>query len=163
MFDMSTLLDIAERLGKLLSALKPKLVAQPDEAAAKLADVLEEISKIYDFVWADLIRYQILHCDADGSNLPDIRAVLLEMESGALEIEGNKARGHCHRIKNIYDVYLYQWLEPLFRGNPNDWDQIQDIFNLLGNMDDFMVRALRDVGDWLMKQSSETLDLVDEG
>jgi hypothetical protein len=58
--DLSMLLGIVERAIKIFGSIKSNLEGKPNEAVAKLAEVLEEISKIYEFVRVELIRYQTL-------------------------------------------------------------------------------------------------------
>ncbi len=161
MLDLSGFLEIAERANKPFALIKPKLLARPDEAGAKLAAVLEELSKIYEYVRGELVRYQTLSCKPDGSDLSEVRGALLTMESGALEIEGNQARGHCHKIRNIYDAYLDPWFQRVFPDS-TDRQQIRELFELLGNMDDRMVLALGAAASWLGDQARATLDLIDE-
>lgn len=161
MFDISGLLSNTELLGKLLSSVKSKLLKQPDEAAAKLADVLDEVSKIFEFIEAEMCNYLSILFLPDMSNLRECRTALLALESESLEIRGNQARGHCHKIANIYDKYLNRWFSTLLE--PKEYQDLNQLFERLGTMDDYMVRGLDSATQWLTQEAHETLNLVDEG
>ena len=161
MFDISGLLSNTERLGTLLSSAKSKLLKQPDEAAAKLADVLDEVSKIFEFIETEMCNYLSIQFLPDMSNLRECRTALLALESESLEIRGNQARGHCHKIANLYDKYLNRWFSTLLE--PKEYQDLNQLFERLGTMDDYMVLGLDSATQWLTQEAHETLNLVDEG
>jgi hypothetical protein len=160
MFEISQLFDIANKLSAALELVKPRLLGQPDTAAEKLAEALNEISKIFQFVDAKLVEYLSITCKPNGDNLGECRLVLLSLESGILEVQGNEARGHCHKITNIYQKYLNAWFKKLL--DDAEQQQIKDIFNGLGNMDEYMTSSLKRVTLWLTDQAHETLNLLDD-
>jgi len=161
MFDLTNLLSAAKDAGDLLSRLKGKLLGQPDEAAGKLADVLEEMSKIFVFVDAEIVRFLAIFIVPDRSNLIECRAVLLSMEGGSLAIKGDEARGHCHKIENIYTKYLRRWFNEVL--DPQESADLSFLFNRLNNSDDYMVTGLESLTAWLTQQAETTLDLIDNG
>jgi hypothetical protein len=75
----------------------------------------------------------------------------------------NEARGHCHRMKRIYDVYLDKWFDRVFHANSPERNQLATIFGGLGTADDYIIDAMREVSSWLKLQASQTLDAVDAG
>lgn len=160
MFDISGLLSNTELLGKLLSSVKSKLLKQPDEAAAKLADVLDEVSKIFEFIEAEMCNYLSIRFLPDMSNLRECHTALLALESKSLEIRGNQARGHCHKIANLYGKYLNRWFSTLLE--PQEYQDLNQLFERLGTMDDYMVQGLDSATQWLTQEAHETLNLVDE-
>jgi hypothetical protein len=161
MFDIKDLLDIPGKISALVNTTRGALLGQPDEAAEKMAWVLDEIAKIYVFIESETVNYLSLVFLADGTNLIQGRRALLALESGALEIKGHEARGHCHKIHNVYEKYLRRWFKEVL--SSQEADQMRQIFDLLGNMDDFMVGALQKVSAWLTSEAEATLNEVEAG
>ena len=161
MFDLTNILSVAKDASDLLSRVKGKLLGQPDEAAGKLADVLEELSKIFVFVDSEIVRFLAIFIVPDRSNVIECRAVLLSMEGGGLAIKGDEARGHCHKIGNIYIKYLRRWFNEVL--DPQESAELSLLFDRLNNSDDYMVTGLQSVTAWLTQQAETTLDLIDNG
>ncbi len=159
MFDISTIIDLTEKLG-IIQAVKGKLLRQPDEAADKLVLILDELSKIYTTIEAELVRYLSLNFDPQ-ENLAEERAVLLTLESGQLEARVAEARGHCHKIGNIYWKYLQRWFQRVLK--PDEAQQLESVFMDLSNADTGMVLVLDQLVQWLAPHATDTLDLVDAG
>jgi hypothetical protein len=151
MIDIGDLLKIAKDAKSLFDGVKGKLLGQPDEAAQKLALVFEEINKIFLFIDAAMVNYLRLYIAPDRSNVVDCRSVLLGIEGGQLAIKGDEARGHCHKIQNIYNKFLQRWFNKLL--NNNEQAELSYLFHKLGNMDDYMVRGLKTVCDWLQNKA----------
>ena len=156
---LATGLDFAEKLG-LIEAVKAKLLRKPDEAADKLVVVLEELSKVYEAIDSELSRYLSLSFDAHP-HLVDERKVLLGLEAGQLMIRIAEARGHCHKLNNIYVKYLNPWFGRML--SPSEQSQLQTLFLLLGSANSQMLSLLDELVAWLSSQASATLDLVDAG
>jgi hypothetical protein len=158
-FDPSALLDIADKLG-LIDTVKKKLIRNPDAAADKLATVLDELSKIYSTLESELVRYLCLYFDPAG-NLAAERQVLLTLESGQLTVRMGDARGHCHKIWNIYQNHLDRWFHRVL--SAQEAADMQRLFEALSYGDSQMELAIHQLASWLGTAASETLDLVDEG
>jgi len=159
MFDFFKVIDLAEQFG-VLQAVKNKLIRQPDPAADKLVVVLEEVSKIYGAIEAELVKYLSLSF-AVGDDFGDERTVLLALEGGQVSARINEARGHCHKIENIYVRYLDPWFGRVL--SSAEQTMTRDLFSRFGRSDWMMVDDLQKVGEWLSKEASETLNLVDAG
>lgn len=158
-FDPSTLFDLADKLG-IIQAVKDKLFRNPDAAADKLVAVLAEISKIYGAFEAELVRYLSLTFDPAG-DLAAERTVLLTLEGGQLMARASEARGHCHKIWNIYQNHLSRWFHRVLA--PQEADELKVLFERLSYGDSQMELAIRQLADWLVIVAQETLDLVDQG
>ncbi|HEY9284960.1 MAG TPA: hypothetical protein VIP46_16015 [Pyrinomonadaceae bacterium] len=156
-FDPSFVLDLADKLG-IIQAVKGKLLRQPDEAADKLVIVLDELSKVFTTIEAELVRYLSLNFDPE-ENLADERETLLTLEGGQLAARVGEARGHCHKIDNIYHKHLQRWFHSVL--NPGEAQLVEDVFIDLSNADGGFIRVLDELADWLTTQATETLDLVD--
>lgn len=157
-FDPTTLVDLAEKLG-LVQALKTKLLRQPDLAADQLVTVLGELSKIYGTCDAELLRYLSLSFDPAGAVTQE-RQVLLSLEGGQIRTRTGEARGHCHKIWNIYSRHLERWFHDVL--NPDEARKMKELFEGLSYADSQMGMAIDQLVSWLTQQAEDTLDLVDE-
>jgi transposase len=109
MFDLTNLLSTAKDAGELISRLKGKLLRQPDGAARKMAEVLGELSKIFVFVEGEIVRFLSVYVLPDRGNIIDCRSTLLAVEGGLVAVQSDEARGHCHKIENIYNKHPQRW------------------------------------------------------
>lgn len=157
--DPSSLLDIADKLG-LIDSVKKKLFRNPDAAADKLATVLDELSKIYSTLESELVRFLSLDFDPAG-NLAAERQVLLTLESGQLMVRMGEARGHCHKIHNIYQNHLDRWFHRVL--SAQEAADMKQLFEALSYGDSQMDLAIHQLAGWLGTTACETLDLVDDG
>lgn len=160
MLDISTIVDLSDKLG-IIQAVKSKLMRQPNEAADKLVLVLEEISKVYVAIEAELVRYLSLNFDPEN-DISEERAVLLTLEGGQLQTRVGEARGHCHKIGNIYFKYLQRWFDDVL--NDAEAQMMSEVFEALSNADMDMIGVLdQQLVSWLAPLATKTLDLVDAG
>jgi hypothetical protein len=159
MFDQ--LIGLADRFN-VIDGVRNSLLSQPDKAATKLAEVLGEVVKTVEALDAEMVRYLALHFHGEES-IAHGRAILLPMEVGQSAIRINEARGHCHKIKHIYDAYLDKWFDKLFTQSSAERNQLRTTFDALGTADDYMIGAMDEVSAWLEIESGTTLDLVDAG
>jgi hypothetical protein len=160
MIDLANLFGIAKNANDLFHNLKGKLLQQPDEAAAKLAAVFDEVTKIFLFTEAEAVNYLQLHVLPDRSNVVECRGVLLAMEGGQLRVKGEEVRGHCHKIGNIYKKHLKRWFHEIL--DPNEEYQVHMLFDNLSNMDDIMVQGLKSLCEWLQEEAYQTLNLIED-
>jgi hypothetical protein len=159
LFDLKPLVDLADQLG-VIRAVKQKLLRQPDSAADSLVVVLGELSKIYGACDAELLRYLNLSFDPAG-RIADERAVLLTLEGGQLRTRTGEARGHCHKIWNIYQRDLHRWFNDVLA--PSEASSMEELFKRLTYADSQMEVAISELTRWLTRQAEETLNLVDMG
>lgn len=156
---LDQILNLADKLN-LIETLKTKLLRQPQPAADKLVAVLGELSKIYGACDAELLRYLSLSFDPAG-NIAQERAVLLTLEGGQLSLRANEARGHCHKIWNIYDQHLRRWFHQVLARD--EASAMQELFERLSYGDSQMELAIHELTSWLTREAEATLDLVDAG
>lgn len=155
----STILNTARDLESLFGRVKDKLLNNPTEASAKLAEVLGELSLILEFVEKETVRYLEIIFLPDKSNFIPCRSALLSLESGYVTIKGYEARGHCHKIMNIYEKYLDRWFSKVL-----DAQEAQDIKSLFGRMntaDGDMIDGIKEITIWLKDESEAILQMVD--
>jgi hypothetical protein len=159
MLDLQSLVDLADKLG-LIQTVKTKLLRQPDAAADSLVVVLGELSKVYGACDAELLRYLSLSFHPAGRNAEE-RAVLLTLESGQLLTRAAEARGHCHKIWNIYRRDLQRWFSSVLA--PDEAKRMEELFQRLGYADSQMEMAIGQLTHWLTDEAQKTLNLVDAG
>jgi hypothetical protein len=155
------LLDTIQRLG-VLDFLKSKLVKQPDVAAAKLATVLDELSKIYGSMNEELgIYLSLFFDDLDPEQLKREKTSLASLDEAEILIRMSEARGRCKKIYNIYKRYLRPWFDQILL--PEERKDLNGLFRELSDIDSHMVDAINDIATWLAKEANETKDLVKRG
>lgn len=97
-------IKLANELG-LLKQIKLLFVADYQESAGRLADVLGELEKNYTAIDEELDRFATLRFQSADTDR-EAEAKLKDLKSVAVEARMQHARGHCSRIKNICDTYL---------------------------------------------------------
>lgn len=158
---LDKVIDLADRFG-VIDGIREAILSQPDKANVKLAEAIDELAKTVSALDKEMVRYLSLHFHSEESVMNG-RTVLLEMEVGQSIIRINEARGHCHRIKNIYDAYLDKWFDRVFNRNSVVRNQLATAFAGLGTADDYIIAAMEDVAAWLKIQAEQTLDAVESG
>lgn len=155
------LFDIADRLGAI-EAVKRKLIKQPHPAAAHLATILAELSKVYGAMEDELTTYLALFFDSsDEKQLARERAALARLESGAIQARMSEARGRCGKIWNIYNHYLRPWSDRVL--DSTESKQLFGLFRELSEIDSQMVDTIKGLATWLAAEAKLTIDLVEEG
>jgi len=119
--------------------------------------VLEELSKICSATETELVEYLSLYFD--DASAKEERAVLLRIEGGQIAIRTAEANGHCHKIENIYDRYLNPWFQRVLSRQENS--DVQKLFDLLTRFDDNVIRDLAELANWLIREATATLNLVE--
>ncbi|MFO0795449.1 MAG: hypothetical protein U0586_15460 [Candidatus Brocadiaceae bacterium] len=155
----STILGTAKDLESLFGNVKYKLLNNPTEASAKLAEVLGELSLILEFIEKETVRYLEIIFLPDKSNFIQCRSALLLLESGYVTIKGYEARGHCHKIKNIYEKYLDRWFSKVL--DAGESQGIKQIFDRMNSADDIMIVGINEITRWLKNESENILQLID--
>src|SRR5258708_11359784 len=155
---LDPLLTFADKVG-LIRAFKNKLISQPSCASADLTTVLQEISKIYGAIDAELLRYLGLRFDPDHPF--DETNVLLELQGGQVQVRMAQARGHCKKILNIYHTYLNPWFAQVLNGGQQG--MMNELFLSMDEFDGLMIRSIDNLAQWLETEAARTLDLVNVG
>ena len=155
----TTILNTAKDLESLFGKVKDKLLNNPTEASAKLAEVLGELSLILEFVEKETVRYLEIIFLPDKSNFIPCRSALLSLESGYVTIKGYEARGHCHKIMNIYEKYLDRWFSKVL--DAQEAQQIKSMFERMNSADGDMIDGIKEITRWLKNESEAILQMVD--
>lgn len=152
---VKTMDDALGVIGKLVS----KLRAQPDLAAFKLAEALDEVGKTWQLMDKAITDFLKLGIDEDA--LKEGSEVLLRIEGGGLLAEVKNGIGHCHVIGNIYEKYLDRWFERVLKGK--DLDSIRAVFDGLSYADVDVFYVMEMVARQLQTEANGVLDMVIEG
>lgn len=156
----STILSTVKELESVFESVRYKLLNNPTEASAKLGEVLGELSQILEFLEMESVKYLAIYFMDDKSNFIQCRSTLLTLESGYVTIKGYEARGHCHKITNIYEKYLDRWFSKVL--DPNEAQQVRLIFERINSADDDMIVGIKEITHWLKDESEAILLLVDD-
>lgn len=140
----------------IIAKIVGKLKAQPDIAALKLGQALEEVAKTLQVVDGAASKY--LSLGIDEGALKKNGAQLLHIQSGNLAKEVKRGLGHCHRIWQIYEKYLNKWFsKALARA---EHKSMEKVFLELGNADDDLFKALGEVAKIMQREATAVLALV---
>jgi hypothetical protein len=156
------LIEIADKLD-ILREVKIRLILQSDEAAAQLAAVLDEISKIYGALDGELGSYLSLsfYDQMSPREEAEARRILSGLEGGAAGIRVAEARGHSSKISNIHARLLRPWFGKVLR--PDEQRTMEELFRSLDEFDGVMIRAMSGLTDWLKDRAGETNRLLLSG
>lgn len=141
----------------LIAKMLGKLKANPDLAAQKLSQALEELAKTYQVLDAAISSYLSLGID-DGA-LAKNSKLLLDIEGGQLATEVERGRGHCEIIHNIYNKYLDKWFDRALK-DKHEYELIRDVFNSLASADADVFANLTIVAKGLETEAGQVLNLV---
>lgn len=160
--DLSTALASAKQVDEalgLIGKLVAKLKRDPDAAAVKLGQALDEIAKTYQALDTAISNYLSLAID-DGA-LQSRSKVLLDIEGGGLSTEVERGRGHCHIIGNIYFQHLDRWFARVLK--PDEYEEIRNVFHELGNADSDVFAHMVAVAQELEKEAGAVLESLIKG
>ena len=160
--DLITAVKSAEAIDKsigIIAKMIGKLKAQPDIAALKLGQALEEVAKTLQVVDGAASSY--LSLGIDEGALEKNSKLLLDIETGQLKTDVESGLGHCHRIWHIYENYLNKWFSRVL--SKDEQTAMRKVFFELGNADDELFDDLADVAGILQNEAKEVLNLVVKG
>ena len=160
--DLLTAVKSAQEIDKavgIIAKVIGKLKAQPDVAAQKLGQALEEVAKTLQAIDGAASSY--LSLGIDEGALEKNSQLLLRIEGGTLATEVRKGLGHCHLIWQIYRAYLDKWFSKVLA--PDEQAAMADVFQRLGSADNDLFADLGRVADTLQQEAAAALDLVVNG
>lgn len=155
----ANLAELGTKTIDLFKSVKNKLVNQPEAANGKLEIVFDELSRIFIGFDGEITNFLSMSFEP-GTNLKDERKILYRLDGLELNVRLNEARGHCGKIKRIYDKYLDKWLSRVL--SPDESGDMATLFENLENSDQGMLDAIYATGNWLSEKAKEILDLLDE-
>ncbi len=146
---------IDEAVG-IIARLTARLKADPDAAAARLAEALGEVEKSCRALDEALAKFLTLALDRDA--LDQGSGLLLEIGGGGLIVTVERGRGHCHKIGNIYWEHLDRWFERVFKGDSEEYQSLRQVFDELGNADLDLFRQMVEVAREAQQEANVVLD-----
>jgi hypothetical protein len=142
-------------IGKFVANLK----ANPDLAALKLAESLDEIGKTWQVM--DSAITQFLKLGIDNDALEKNSEVLLSIEGGGLLNQVKDGRGHCHIIRNIFHNYLDRWFTRVLKMEESE--SLRVVFSMLSEVDDDVFFYMEKVAEQLQTEATPVIDMVSAG
>jgi hypothetical protein len=158
MVEIAAAVESAKKLDEavgLVARVIGKLKADPEAAALKLSDALDEIAKTYRVVDDAVAIYLGLALVAQRDQLD--AHTLLKLQGGALIAEVERGRGHCHRILAIYDKFLDKWFSRVLS---SDYPTVKKQFEFLGTVDGDLFAQLVELARMLQTEADEVLNLL---
>lgn len=143
----------------VIAKLVSKLKGDPDVAAAKLADALDEVASTWRVIDEAISDY--LKLGIDEGALKEGSDVLLKISGGGLLVSVQRGRGHCHIIRNIFNLYLDRWFQRVLNGK--DLEDIQGVFHRLGDLDNDVFATMELIAEQLQKEADVILEKVIQG
>jgi ferritin len=155
---ISGIYEIAQNL-KLFDEVKSKLIQQPDPAAKYLTEVLQELAKTYQAIDEEISNYLGIWFDSnDLTNLREQRHTLISLEGGKVSVRMAEARGHCSKIKSIFERFLDTWFKRIF--DKDEYNNVDNLFKNLYHWDNFLIQTLDSLADWLQTNASDVLSHI---
>jgi hypothetical protein len=155
-----TLKDIDENI-EVIDKYKKKLLDDPDAAARNLADVIKELSLTCEALDSELTNYLgVWFIEDDMHGIVENRRILIGLEGGKSRIRMAEARGHCSKIKVIYDRNLKRWFKRVFQGD--EYQQMENLFDKLSYCDSWILKLTEELANWLEDRANHILDLVSQ-
>jgi len=155
---LDSIINLAGKFG-VLDQAKNKLMKQPDPAAEKLGEVLKELSKTYQAIDTELTNYLGIWFDAnDVKGVAAQRKILISLEGGNVKVRMAESRGHCSKIRSIYERFLSPWFARVLDDSENR--DIKDLFENLTSFDLNIIFAIDELADWLQYRAGTVLDMI---
>jgi hypothetical protein len=150
-------IDLGEKFAKLFITLKKKLWGDETEAYEKLRDVVDELMKFYLAMQNEISNFISMDF-SDSKHSQENKKALIAIVSGGMIIRINDARGHCKRIKRIYEAHLDKWFRKKLKAT--EYSEMKNLFFSLSIYDDDMLMAAENLEKDLQEKSTELLNLL---
>jgi hypothetical protein len=132
--DIVTGLEAVDKLESgigIIAKHAARLKADPDHAAADLAEALDEIEKSCRALDDAIRKYLDLGFKKDA--LSEGSELLLEVGGGGLLISVKKGLGSCRKMCNIYWNDIDRWFERVFKDDGSVYQELRSVFDELCN------------------------------
>ncbi len=105
--------------------------------------------------------YQFLSMSfQDNESLGSQRELLLRFKTGDLVRNINEARGHCSKIKQIYEEHLNPWFYKVLGTSNEKLDALNNLFEKMTEYDNNMFSATDEINNKLREYSELILGLL---
>jgi hypothetical protein len=153
-------LEAVTRLDQCLEIIAKyvaRLKADPDRAASKLSDALDEVEKSCRSVDDAVAQY--LGLGFSPEQLKE-SSTLLQIGGGALLITVQRGLGSCHKIRNIYENDLNRWFERVFKKDTASYKDLEKVFTELNWGDQSLFQVMGMAAERVQFLANEALDLA---
>jgi len=154
---LPTTIELGEKFVKFFQSLKKEFWGDQEEAFKKLRDVIDEMLKFYKATNEEISNFMSLDFSNKNSYQPN-RKALYNITGGSIKVRIVDAKGHCSRIKRIYDNYLDKWLRKKL--DNEKYNEINNLFLSLSIYDDDMVEAATNLEAELIEKSNKLLEFL---
>jgi hypothetical protein len=153
-------MSLAKDLG-LMEKIVLLITPQHQVAAAKLAEVMQELEKNYQAIEGELQRFADLSFPLTES--PEERTKKLQaLRPEAVQLRMEEARGSCHKIANIYDTYLAAKLRDLLI-EEEDRIRVKNLFYEMKDTDGQMIATISQMAALFEEQIQKLEPLIKQG
>lgn len=155
-------LDLVKELG-YLERVQRKLMKRPDEARAKLEEVLGELSGTYAAIEKEINQFFNIRVPPLGDDAAalEISEKLRRLTSGQQRAEMRKAKAKCKEIWNTYNAYLKPWFTKVLNKEENE--ELRYLFRQLMDVDSLLSDGIDASAEWLRYEATQALSLVENG
>lgn len=154
---LPTTIELGEKFVKFFQSLKKEFWGNQEEAFKKLRDVIDEMLKFYKATNEEISNFMSLDFSNKNSYQPN-RKALYNITGGSIKVRIVDAKGHCSRIKRIYDNYLDKWLRKKL--DNEKYNEINNLFLSLSIYDDDMVEAATNLETELIEKSQKLITFL---
>jgi hypothetical protein len=155
----NVLVELADKLG-VLEAIKEKLFQDPKTDYSELVRALEGFASSFQVVDELLSRLLSLSFVSDTpQSLKTARELLIQAEGGALMTRAQEVRGHCNKLRILYDRRLSRSLQSTL--SPAELLKVQAAFMCLEDFHENTLPELQSLMEWLSSTASKLLEKVD--
>ena len=151
-------IEVLEKLGALEKVVL-KLKANPDKAAARLTQALNELKVGYTALHSELVDISVMSYESDELKATKRRLRLLA--TGRLRTELESAKGSCALIDSIYHRYLTGWFDRVL--TKPEALRIRRLFADLADMDGNFIRGADALSEVAKQHATEVLAALQQG
>lgn len=156
---LPTTIDLGEKFFTLFKVLKKQLWGSDETAFEKLRDVIDELMKFYLSMNKELSNFISIDFSSTKNKQENEKA-LYEILGGSLKVRITDAKGHCGRIKRIYETHLDKWLRKKLKDK--EYREMKNLFNSLSLYDDDMLEAASNLQKDLQNKSKEIIEYLNK-
>lgn len=157
---LKSTIELVREFGDFLVTVKDTVWGNPHAAYDKLNETLDEVVKFFEATQSEISSYQSLEF-TDSSTRQENKKILYDLEGGMLKARIEEARGHCKKIKLIYETYLDKWFKEIF-GNSTEYNTISNLFLQLSVYDTNMFMATEQLQEFIKEEAEIVLNFIDQ-
>jgi hypothetical protein len=154
-------IGLGEKLADLLKSVQQNLVGNKEQAAKELVLVIDEVVKFYQVAQEEMSSFQNMNF-SDPTHSMAGKKILLDIQSGMMQVRIAEASGSCAKIKRVYESHLDTWFLRIFGKESVQYMDTQKIFNELSAYDISMIEAAKNLETYFTDKSAHMLIFLSE-